>query len=935
MWPIDSAGTLLWQKTAGGLALGLREESDVPPRTLTRLREHVTLDGRPPREGLFTGTGVLRLGGTQLAHWDGAQLSRITTLCPFELRYLAETGFPHPRAHSGADDSPLTDLHTHFAGCLRPETLLELGALHGLTLNGALLEDAGVRGLTGDVPLTALEPAHLRRLASALCLPADRQSTFRDMERAYRLRGPFTKSLRLFPALLDAVAADYAAMGVRHVELSIGDLYRRDWLVAAIEGAARAQAAHGLTLRFLTALSRHNDAEWDDDLLARLETLGGCRELVGVDWMGHETNSTRAFQARITRLAQWAHVHRPGFVIRVHAGENPAFPENVKLACEAVKGCDVTLRIGHALYGSDEALEQLRSTGAYVELNLTSNFTLNNIHSTAEVPLLQLLSAGVHCVLGTDGPGLYGTTPGDELRAARLAGLTDPQRQALKETEARYLAAAQSSLSLRSGERGRVWTANEFVVPADPPPRAYTPEVAARNAAARDARRAALLARFAELGVEVGASTPSGSIEVAAVHPERSRGPSSFAPGSASLATARDEPGGGPIPPAARVVCIAGAWKQAWASASEQSRRRIITVLEALIAGLPADTLLVTGGTSAGVEGEVHRLAQVHGRRVLATVVEATEVADLGPGPTHAVLLAATPHEKAPKLYGLMKELDALCLFFGGGNVVHDELRAAANLRLRYLALADVDGASGRHARVVPHRAFHSAAEALRRVDDRAFFREAFAPFWHPGVNPTVDVVVLAPLPAAERVEAGAATPPGLNGAGPIRSAKAKSRALLHAQGERVSVLLIRRHDDAAAEPGQWALPGGFVHTHAARGAPFTFDDEQPLDTAVREVEEEAGLALRALRGQFELVAEVEGSGRDERDSPAAWSRTSLFRVTLDEAHARKPIAGGDDASDARWFPLDALPPRLAFDHAKLLALALSRAPRAEPRGPG
>jgi 8-oxo-dGTP diphosphatase len=138
-----------------------------------------------------------------------------------------------------------------------------------------------------------------------------------------------------------------------------------------------------------------------------------------------------------------------------------------------------------------------------------------------------------------------------------------------------------------------------------------------------------------------------------------------------------------------------------------------------------------------------------------------------------------------------------------------------------------------------------------------------------------------------------------------------------------LEVLLIRRHDDAAAEPGQWALPGGFVSTRAARGAAFTFDDEQPLDTAVREVEEEAGLGLSALRSKFQLVAQVEGAGRDERDSPAAWSRTWLYRVTLDDAHARSAIAGGDDASDARWFSLEALPRRLAFDHAKLLALAL------------
>ena len=837
-YPLDSAGTLQWRKTPRGLALQTRDELDVQPRTLKALREHVTLNGhRVDPSGVFEGTGTLKLKATELARWDGTALTSITTLCPFELRYLAETGFPHPRAQTArGDDAPLTDLHTHFAGCPRAETLIEVGLAHEVKLNASLLEELGVRGLSGEVSLRSLDSPHLKRIAAALTLPADRQSTFRDMERAYRLRGPFTKSLSLFPALLDAVAADYAAMGVRYVELSIGDLYRSEWLRAAIDGAARAKDRHGLELRFLTAISRHNDVEWDEDLLTRLEALGGCAELVGVDWMGHETNSTRAFQERITRVAKWAHVNRPGFVTRVHAGENPAFPENVRLACEAVVGCDVTLRIGHALYGSDEALELLRKTRAFVELNLTSNFTLNNLHSTTEVPLTKLLDAGVRCVLGTDGPGLYGTTPRDELRAARLAGLTDAQRDLLSRYEDDH-----RSLSLRSGERVGERGAL-FRIPDELPPLSWTPEVEARKKTQRDQRREALKSKLGPLASEVKAT---------------------------------------------RVISIAGAWKQAWANATESSRAKIISVLEELIPALPEDTLLVTGGTSAGVEGEVHRLALRHNRRVLATVVEATDPHDLGPGPTEALLLAATPHEKAPKLYGLMKDLDALCLFFGGGNVVHDELRAAANLRLRYLALADVDGASGRHAALVPHRAFRTAADVLRRLDDRAYFREAFAPFWHPGVNPTVDVVVT----------------------------------------RGTEILLIRRHDEAAAEPGQWALPGGFVHTSAERGAPFVFDAEQPLDTAIRELHEEAGLDVSALREKFELLAQVEGGGRDERDSPAAWSRTWLFRVQLDEAHARCAVAGGDDASDARWFSIDALPSRLAFDHAKLLSLALDRAP--------
>jgi cytosine/adenosine deaminase-related metal-dependent hydrolase len=164
-------------------------------------------------------------------------------------------------------------------------------------------------------------------------------------------------------------------------------------------------------------------------------------------------------------------------VIRVHAGENPAFPENVRLACEAVASWDVTLRIGHALYGSDEALELLRKTGAFVEINLTSNFTLNNIHSTAEVPLTRLLDAGVRCVLGTDGPGLYGTTPRDELRAARLAGVTDTQRLLLSEHEHQYV-----SLSLRERlHQLPLTTSDETLVRRCAGQRVFVPQKAGRG----------------------------------------------------------------------------------------------------------------------------------------------------------------------------------------------------------------------------------------------------------------------------------------------------------------------------------------------------------------------------------------------------------------------------------------------------------------------
>lgn len=112
------------------------------------------------------------------------------------------------------------------------------------------------------------------------------------------------------------------------------------------------------------------------------------------------------------------------------------------------------------------------------------------------------------------------------------------------------------------------------------------------------------------------------------------------------------------------------------------------------------------------------------------------------------------------------------------------------------------------------------------------------------------------------------------------------------------SVLLIRRGREPFA--GHWAFPGGFMEM-----------DETIEACAARELREETGLSgLRlSMFGVFSAV------GRDPRGrvvSVAFWT----------EAPAGLPEAtAGDDAAEARWFPLTALPP-LAFDHAEILQAA-------------
>ena len=116
----------------------------------------------------------------------------------------------------------------------------------------------------------------------------------------------------------------------------------------------------------------------------------------------------------------------------------------------------------------------------------------------------------------------------------------------------------------------------------------------------------------------------------------------------------------------------------------------------------------------------------------------------------------------------------------------------------------------------------------------------------------------------------------------------------------RLQVLLIERDEEPFA--GAWALPGGFVR-----------QDEDLPDAARRELAEETGLGGAYL----EQVAAVGTPGRDPRGHTV-----TIVWAGLVPGDASELCAGGD-ARLARWTDMEALP-RLAFDHAALMALALA-----------
>lgn len=95
-------------------------------------------------------------------------------------------------------------------------------------------------------------------------------------------------------------------------------------------------------------------------------------------------------------------------------------------------------------------------------------------------------------------------------------------------------------------------------------------------------------------------------------------------------------------------------------------------------------------------------------------------------------------------------------------------------------------------------------------------------------------------------------------------------------------VLLIRRDD-----VGQWAIPGGMVDPGETAG-----------DALVRELSEETGLDLAGTEPDMILRR---GHVADRRNTDHAWvcSITALFMLP-----GLLPATAGDDAADARWWPL-------------------------------
>ena len=329
-----------------------------------------------------------------------------------------------------------------------------------------------------DLILNNLENSsyNIAKIRASLAVMKDGQAVFTNLEKVYLYRYVFTKGIEckdkidlqrideipdqdivkalkqmnldrdhkvyrnntLYQDKLLWIARSYQQKGIIYAEISDTSL------VKAVSAPGVLKQIHevmpsiieetGVVLRFLGAFRRIpltiiKDSITKSNFSENLQVLAAIVNdpyIAGSDFVGEEINDIRELKGVIREILTIAKKD-PGYVLRVHAGENDSLKDNVLHTVKCIEdGLDKDqyfphVRIGHGLYTANlksnkgkELLALLKRKGVVLEFQITSNVRLNNLSELKHHPLKQYLHEGILCVQGTDGGALYGTDSIDE-----------------------------------------------------------------------------------------------------------------------------------------------------------------------------------------------------------------------------------------------------------------------------------------------------------------------------------------------------------------------------------------------------------------------------------------------------------------------------------------------------------------------------------------
>lgn len=360
---------------------------------------------------------------------------------------------------------------------------------------------------------------NIPRIRASLAIMKDGQAVFTNLEKVYLYRYVFTKGIEsekkivlhdidqipdndivkivnrmlhdknnpayasnsLYQDTLLWIARGYQAHGIHYIEMSDTALLKPESAISLLEEVHKVMpyiyAETGVRIRLLAAFRRipltlvkDKVSSYDfTQSLAMLYAVMKDPYVAGSDIVGEEINDIRDLTPLLKQIVKLASLD-PGFVIRIHAGENDALRDNVEHSIRIIKDNLQPnqkmpyIRIGHGLYTASLAskkgkqlLSLIKETNTTLEFQITSNVRLNNLSDLKKHPLKLYLGKQINCVQGTDGAALYGTDSIDEqLSLETMLRLRDDELHTMHECEEKIRKVGEDAFARKNKELASV-----------------------------------------------------------------------------------------------------------------------------------------------------------------------------------------------------------------------------------------------------------------------------------------------------------------------------------------------------------------------------------------------------------------------------------------------------------------------------------------------
>lgn len=279
---------------------------------------------------------------------------------------------------------PKTDLHVHLDGSLRPSTIRELSAAHGLPFD--FQDDDDVR---------------------AVCQVGEQCESLEDYLKVFDITLQMMQRRDELERIAFELAEDAHFENVRYLEVRYSPMLHTrkglelDEIVAAVQaGLDRAQRRYGVLSGQIICGIRHISPESSLEL-AELAVRWKGRGVVAFDLAGAEKD----FPAK-DHLQAFYTVLNANLPVTVHAGE--AFgPESIH---QAVHYCGAN-RIGHGTHLTEDPdlTQWVNDKRIAIEVCLASNMQTRAISSWEEHPIRYFFQEGLRVTINTDNRLVSGT----------------------------------------------------------------------------------------------------------------------------------------------------------------------------------------------------------------------------------------------------------------------------------------------------------------------------------------------------------------------------------------------------------------------------------------------------------------------------------------------------------------------------------------------